>query len=225
MVFMRRFHQVLLIGSFLPLCWFGMMAVHELGHVGGVLATGATIAKVVLHPLTISRTDASVNPSPLSVVWAGTIVGVILPVGLVILAKISKLGWAYLLRFFAGFCLIANGCYIGIGSFGGVGDAGDMLRHGSPMWCLWLFGLATVPLGLYLWNGLGPNFGLGSAQGKVDHCAAYVSFALLLLTLLLELAFSSTWRCRVAVGVAPFPTKDVRWRTNGGRAAIRTGKS
>ncbi len=30
---MKRFAQVLLIGTFLPLCWLAMMAVHELGHV------------------------------------------------------------------------------------------------------------------------------------------------------------------------------------------------
>ena len=42
------------------------------------------------------------------------------------------------------------------------------------MWSLWLFGAASLPLGLYLWNGLGPHFGLGTAAGKVDHRAAYV---------------------------------------------------
>ena len=31
---MNRLHQVLLICTFLPLCWLAMMAVHELGHVG-----------------------------------------------------------------------------------------------------------------------------------------------------------------------------------------------
>ena len=33
----KRLHQVLLIGTFLPLCWLAMMAVHELGHVVGPL--------------------------------------------------------------------------------------------------------------------------------------------------------------------------------------------
>lgn len=76
---MKRFAQVLLIGTFLPLCWLGMMAVHELGHVLVVLATGGTITAVVLHPLTISRTDVSINPRPLLVVWAGPLLGVLLP--------------------------------------------------------------------------------------------------------------------------------------------------
>ena len=77
-----------------------------------------------------------------------------------------------MVQFFAGFGLIANGAYIGVGSFGKIGDAGDILRHGSPIWSLWLFGAACFPLGLYLWNGLGPHFGLGTAAGKVDHRAA-----------------------------------------------------
>jgi hypothetical protein len=188
---MNRLHQVLLIGTFLPFCWLAMMAAHELGHVVGAVATGGKVERVVLHPLAISRTDVSPNPNPLFVVWAGPIVGILLPLAVLIVFKVGKLPWAYLVQFFAGFCLIANGAYIGGGSFGKVGDAGDMLRHGSPIWCLWLFGMATFPFGLYLWNGLGPHFGLGPAAGKVDHGAAYTSCALLVLTVIVESVFSS----------------------------------
>ena len=174
---MKHLHQVLLIGSFLPLCWLAMMAVHELGHVLGAIATGGRVERVVLHPLTISRTDVSPNPCPLLVVWAGPVVGVALPLGLLLAARVLRIKWAYMLQFFTGVCLIANGAYIGVGSFGRVGDAGDILRRGSPMWTLWLFGAACLPLGLYLWNGLGSRFGLGAAAGKVDHRTAYASCA------------------------------------------------
>jgi hypothetical protein len=97
-----------------------------------------------------------------------------------------------LVRFFAGVCLVANGCYISAGSFGRVGDAGDMLRNGSPIWTLWLFGLLAVPVGLYFWNGLGPKFGLGLGKGEVDHRAAYGCFGLLVVMVILEVLFSST---------------------------------
>lgn len=189
---MRRLHQVLLIGSLTSLCWLGMLAVHELGHVLGAIATGGTVERVILHPLTISRTDVAVNPHPLVVAWAGPIIGSIVPLLTAMIASLSRFRWAYLARFFAGFCLIANGCYIGVGSFGRIGDAGDMSRHGSPMWTLWLFGLLAMPVGLYHWNGLGTHFGLGLAKGDVDHYSAYVCTALLVVTLILELAFSST---------------------------------
>lgn len=187
----QRLHQILLIGSFVPLCWLAMQVVHELGHVVGAVATGGRVERVVLHPLTISRTDVSPNPCPLLVVWAGPIFGVVLPLGLLLAAKWSKFKSAFMLQFFAGVCLIANGAYIGIGSFGKIGDAGDMLRHGSPLWLLSLFGVVAFPLGLYLWNGLGPHFGLGAAAGKVDHRAAYASCAVLLLAVVAELALSA----------------------------------
>src|SRR4051812_8876543 len=76
---MKRFHQFLLIGSFVPLCWLAMMATHELGHVLAAWLTGGTATKVVLHPLAISRTDVWPNPEPLVVVWSGPLVGVLLP--------------------------------------------------------------------------------------------------------------------------------------------------
>jgi hypothetical protein len=190
MACMKRFHQSLLIGSFVPLCWFAMMAVHELGHLTAALACGGAVERVVLYPLTISRTDVSPNPQPLLVAWAGPVVGVVLPLGGFALAWLCRLPWAYLARFFAGFCLIANGSYIGGGSFQRIGDAGELLRYGSPSWLLWLFGLIAVPFGLYLWNGLGPKFGLGAAAGKVDPRAARTTCVVLVLLLIAESAFS-----------------------------------
>ena len=68
----------------------------------------------------------------------------------------------------------------------GVGDAGDLLRHGAPRWTLIAFGLACVPCGLFLWHGLGPDFGLGAAKGRVDRRAALGTLALLLIVVLAE---------------------------------------
>src|SRR5438105_1787209 len=102
-----------------------MQAVHESGHVFGAWLTGGRVARVVLHPLTISRTDVADNPHPLVVVWAGPIFGVVVPLLLWGAAAASRLPGAFLLRFFAGFCLLANGLYIGVGSFDRVGDCGE----------------------------------------------------------------------------------------------------
>ena len=176
---MKRFHQWLLIGSILPLSWLGMMAVHEFGHVLGAWYTGGTVRKVVLHPLTISRTDLSHNPEPLVVTWAGPVLGVLLPLAAFGAAAGLRLPGAYLLRFFAGFCLIANGGYIGGGSFDRLGDARDLQRHGAPLWQLWAFGLLTVVAGLLLWHRLGPHFGLGKGGGRVSPGAAYACLIML----------------------------------------------
>lgn len=172
---MPRIRQAALIASTIVGSWLGMQAVHETGHVLGVWLTGGTVAKVVLHPLTISRTDVEDNPHPLAVVWAGPLIGVVAPALLWRAAALAQLQFAFVLRFFAGFCLIANGAYIGAGSISGIGDCGQMLEHGSSVWQLWLFGILTAPAGLWLWHGLGPCFGLGSAKGEVSAPATYAA--------------------------------------------------
>jgi hypothetical protein len=185
----HRFHQVLLIGSFLPLSWLAMMVVHELGHVLGAWLTGGSVARVVLHPLTISRTELSDNPAPLVVTWSGPIFGALFPVLALGIVQVIRLPGLYLFRFFAGFCLIANGAYLGAGSFDRIGDAGDLLRFGADIRWLWVFGAATVPLGLLLWHGQGEHFGLGKAQGRVNPTAAYLSLGLFVLLVGAELFF------------------------------------
>ena len=166
------------------------MAVHECGHVLGAWVTEGTVTRVVVHPLAISRTDVSPNPHPRIVVWAGPVCGVLIPVLLWLLFVLVHIPGEAYLRFFAGFCLLANGGYIGLGSFERIGDAGDMINHGSPVWCLYLFGMLCMPIGLFLWHGLGPSFGLGTAQGKVDHRAAYLSLLLFLGASILSLVLS-----------------------------------
>ena len=163
--------------------WLGMQWVHEFGHVPGASLSGGRVEQVVLHPLAISRTDLAANPHPLFVVWAGPLLGVLLPLIGWLVARRWFANVAYLLRFFAGFCLLANGLYIGLGSFDEIGDCGDMLRSGSSLWQLWAFGCVTCPAGFYLWNGLGGPFGLtGTEQPRWSHGIAIACIAVGLAT-------------------------------------------
>lgn len=174
---MNRFFQTILILSTTLNCWLGMMIVHELGHVLAGSLTGGEVSKVVVHPFSISRTDVKPNPKPLTVVWAGPVLGVLLPTCIWLVLEKMKLSFAFLFRFFAGFCLIANGAYLGVGSFDSIGDAGDIQKFGSPIWMLWLFGLITIPLGFRLWHGLGEKFGLGKSDESIDFSMALWSLA------------------------------------------------
>jgi Peptidase M50B-like len=183
----KRAHQGLLIVSVLLGSWLGMQAVHEAGHVLGATLSGGRVVRVVLHPLTISRTDLSENPHPLAVAWVGPLAGVLLPLLFWWAASAARWAGAFALRFFAGFCLIANGAYLALGSFDGIGDAGELLRLGSPPLLLWAFGLGAVPTGLYLWHGQGHHFGLGSAAGRVRAGVAYTCLVALLMLLALGL--------------------------------------
>lgn len=179
---MRNYQIILIIATFLA-CWLGMQAVHELGHVLGAMVTGGSVSKVVLHPLTISRTDLHNNPSPLLVVWMGPVLGVLLPVLLWLIIHLLRWRAAFVFRFFAGFCLITNGLYIGFGSFDNIGDCQVMLKNGSKEWQLWLFGLVTVPCGFWLWHNQGVHFGLRSKTVQVDKQVSMGTLAVALLLL------------------------------------------
>ena len=179
---MNRIEQVALIGAFLMFSWLAMQAVHELGHVVGAWLTGADVVKVALHPSIISRTDLGHNPRPLIVVWAGPLVGSLLPLAAFFAAKACRSPGVYLFRFFAGFCLVANGVYIAFGPSGGGADTGVMMEHGSPRWLMALFGLISIPGGFFLWRNQGREFGFADANGRVSRSAAVVS-ALLFMAL------------------------------------------
>jgi hypothetical protein len=158
----------LLIVATLVASWMGMQAVHETGHVLGALATGGKVKRVVLHPLAISRTDLADNPKPLFVVWAGPVFGVLAPLALWGVAASARIRGAFVARFFAGFCLVANGLYIGVGSFGRIGDCNEMLQHGSGIGSLRLFGATATIAGFALWNRQGRHFGLGANAERIE---------------------------------------------------------
>ncbi|WP_165246750.1 M50 family metallopeptidase [Paludisphaera soli] len=183
--------QLALIGSTLGASWLGMQVVHEFGHVLAAWADGGSVDRVLLHPLALSRTDVSGVRRPALVAWAGPLLGSAIPVAGWAVARGLRLVLAYLPRFFAGFCLVANGAYLGVGAFGGEGDAGDLLRLGFPSWPLVAFGLVAVAAGLRIWHGLGPRFGLGQARGRVDPRAVGWASALLTAVAAVELGVAA----------------------------------
>ena len=99
-------HSVL-IGTTILCSWLGMMIVHEAGHATAAVLTGGKVQRIVLPIVGFSRTDVLPNPRPLAVVWAGPVLGELIPLALWLLARAARLTWAYLLRFFAGFCFVA----------------------------------------------------------------------------------------------------------------------
>ncbi len=173
-----------------------MMAVHELGHVIGATATGGKVLRVVWHPLAFSQTVVDPNPRPLVEVWAGPICGIVLPLIAAGVAWWLRLRIGYLFTFFAGFCLLANGAYLGLGVFDRVGDAGDLLWHGTPSWVLMVFGGLTAPAGLWLWHIASPHLGFGGAKRTRPIVArdAYGTLATGVLLVLLAMAVSGCSR-------------------------------
>ncbi len=171
---MHRINSIILIVSFLVFCWLGMQVVHEAGHVMGAIASGGRVAGVKLGPLEFSRTDLISNPHPLLVAWAGPVIGAVVPSVLIPFSRRAR----HYFRFFAGFCLVANGAYIGVGAIEGAGDAGDLLKHGAALWHLIAFGLLSFSAGLFLWHGLGPAFGIGVRGRLISKSEALGAFVM-----------------------------------------------
>lgn len=171
--------------------WLLMQVVHESGHVLGAIVSGGHVVRVVLHPFAISRTDVSPNPRPLLEVWSGPIWGELTPVAAWLLARrhcrSALTSW---LRFFAGFCLIANGCHLGYGIVEPIGDADELVRLGTSRSVLGLFGLIAVPCGLRLWHGLGPDFGIGMNGKSIPIGSACTAAGALAALVVLELYLS-----------------------------------
>ena len=130
------------------------MAVHELGHVLSAWLGGADVVSVELRPWALSHTIIANSDAPMRDVWLGPIVGVVLPVVLYGLAwRRPRLGPA--LGFFAGFCCVANGVYLGVGWIGPYGDTKTLIDLGSGVAPMFGFGLVSCGMGFFLWHRLG----------------------------------------------------------------------
>jgi len=186
---MERFFQLLLIASFIALSWLSFMIVHEFGHVATAWLSGGSVSRVVLHPIQISWTAFAWNPHPQLVAWGGPILGSLLPLSFLATARTLRSPGLYLFRFFAGFCLVANGLYLFVDAFGRGGDGGTLLLYGASRWQLLAFAALATPLGFWFWHGLGQHFGLGAAHGRVSHGASITSACLLAFVVAMELVF------------------------------------
>ena len=184
-----------------------MMIVHESGHALAAVWTGGTVRRVVWHPAVISRTDVQPNPHPLAEVWAGPLVGSLAPLIIALLSSALRLRVAYLIWTFAGFCLLANGAYIGIGSIDPIGDAHELLAHGMPRWPMAVFGIAAVAAGMWMWHRVSPRFGFGTSPLPINarHTYGTLGLAAIARSLRSHLAIEAAKRHGLPGATTPAP--------------------
>jgi hypothetical protein len=144
--------------ALLLLAWWWMQAVHELGHVLAAVGLDRHVSGVDWLPWGLSFTQIESLPAPAPVVWAGLLCGAALPMFIWGLVRWRWPGQAHWWRFFAGFCLSANGAYALGGSLSPMGDVGDLLALGVPAWQPGVLGTLLLIGGLALWHGQGPRF-------------------------------------------------------------------
>ena len=61
---------------------------------------------------------------------------------------------AGIVGFFAGFCCVANGTYLGLGWLGPHGDCRTIVQHGGQVWPMICFGVVSSAIGFTLWATL-----------------------------------------------------------------------
>jgi hypothetical protein len=180
----RYIRWIVYLPCLLATCWLGMMLVHECGHVLATWVSEGIVQHVELPLLGFSRTDVNPNPHPLFVTWAGPVFGALLP----LLVALVLGAWAiksHLATTFSGFCLLANGSYITVGSLQRVGDAGDLMRYGSSQAVMWLVGALFIAGAFWQWHRLGPYLGCAERPRGSDMIAATAAVPMLLATSLL----------------------------------------
>ena len=141
----------------LAISWYPFMCIHELGHCISAKINRGSIESVTLVPWRFSQTVIRDSRNPLMDAWMGPVIGVILPLLIwLICKKHPKMDFYSTL--FAGFCLLANGLYIGIGWIDKIGDCGDILKHQGNTPSMLFFGILTVIPGFLLWHRALENY-------------------------------------------------------------------
>ena len=180
---MQRLRICLLIVSWLLFCWYAMQLLHEVGHVIAAWGLGIEIVQFHFGLLTISHTmlnESGQSPNIiLAATWAGPLVGMILPLAIWGMAAAVRFRETFLLRFLAGFCLVANGCYLLCGPADGYADTGILLAHGAMRWQLVVAGLIGIIIGFLLWNGQGGHFGIGKKPQPISQRSIIISLVCL----------------------------------------------
>ena len=180
-----------LIATWLPFCWLVMQLLHELGHLVAAWLLGVEVVRFHFGLLTVSHTmlnDAGQSQATLlAVTWAGSIMGMLLPLVIWGGVALFRLREAFLARFLAGFCLVANGCYLLCGPADGYADTGVLLANGAMRWQLAIVGILGIALGFLLWNRQGSHFGIGPTPCPIRRQSIAVSVICLVSMILFAL--------------------------------------
>ena len=114
-----------------------------MGHIIGGTCCGGTLESADLLPWHLPYSIFEPDPFPLVTLWAGLIVGVLVPLGI---AMTVQREWMW---FIANFCVLANGAYIATAWFTGDRylDTPKLLEHGSSPISIAVYCLLTIGFG------------------------------------------------------------------------------
>lgn len=135
--------QIALFLLLLTSSWFVMLFSHETGHLICGFLSGATLTSFDLAPWRLPYSFHNPDPHPLVTLWGGPWLGIALPL-------LVSCAWQNVTtRFVADFCLLANGCYIGLGIWAGDNllDSQRLIDAGASQISLALFSALAIAIG------------------------------------------------------------------------------
>jgi len=137
------FAKLLKITFLISVSWCVMVVSHETGHIIGGNCGGGTMIDADIRPWHLPYSIFDPDPHPLITLWSGLLLGVTFPLLLAIVGRRHEL-W-----FVAGFCMLANGLYIGTGWVAGDRylDTTRLLDHGCSPILIALYCLLTIGFG------------------------------------------------------------------------------
>lgn len=120
-----------------------MTSTHEVGHLVGGWLSGASLISADLRPWGLPYSLHQPDPHPLVTLWAGPLVGVLLPI---LAGIVARNRWVW---FVADFCLLANGLYLAAGWWAGDRflDTPRLLEAGASSGSIALFCVLTIGIG------------------------------------------------------------------------------
>jgi len=135
----RTFQFILLLTA----SWCVMTFTHELGHLVGGWIGGGTLRVAELRPWHLSYSIFEPDPRPLVTLWAGPLLGVVVPIVVALLAR-HRVMW-----FTADFCLLANGVYLALAWIAGDRhlDTPRLLANGAYPAAVAIYCLLTIGFG------------------------------------------------------------------------------
>ncbi|MEZ6093088.1 MAG: hypothetical protein R3C03_02450 [Pirellulaceae bacterium] len=136
----KWFRAIIRLTFWLGIAWCVMLTTHELGHIVVGLAAGGKLKAFDLRPWSLPYSFFDNNPYPLATLWAGPILGCLVPVAFAALWR-ANVNW-----FIASFCVLANGAYIAIGWYSGQSelDTSKLFAQGASGVAVIVYCVSTI---------------------------------------------------------------------------------
>ena len=151
---------VFMTGSIL-IAFSGMVLLHELGHVAALVLSGGEVDYVRVSPIDFGFTARASDPHPLIATWGGPLLGCAFTMVILLLVAFAAPRFIATALLLVVVAFLANGMYLAVGVFSGVGDAGDLIRHGAPPWSLIAAGIPLIAAGIYFASMIAPVLRVG----------------------------------------------------------------